>query len=249
MNYIKCIAVSFLPTKMRIALGHQSRAGKDTAANLLVDIIQHQTNRKILRMSFADLLYKIAATMQRQLGQPAEKCPKLLQLLGQGMRDVYGADIWSAKVAESIDAANSSTHIIVTDVRYSNEAAALRERGFIMVKVVRLDRPIDRDQTHPSEIELCEYDWDFSLDNNGDFDDLRRNCEALYRSCMLKPRSQNNVHACLDAAKFGREYISDDNIGTMHSSFAGQSPYGNITDPLSPQSDPHEFSSMNPSRV
>jgi hypothetical protein len=68
---------------------------------------------------------------------------------------------------------------IITDVRFPNEAKAIKDRGGILIRVNRLNSTSQtiyinkRDRTHPSETELDSYsEFDYAVDNNSSIEDL-----------------------------------------------------------------------------
>lgn len=96
------------------------------------------------------------------------KHPKLLQWWGTEFRRTYfGQDYWIKKcfagIPTNLDVA------MITDVRFTDEADAVKRRGGYTINVQRLredgtqyfsdDRPVD----HPSETQLDGYNWDFYL--------------------------------------------------------------------------------------
>ena len=71
---------------------------------------------------------------------------------------------------------------IITDVRFPNELAAIKERGGIVIRVNRedersrfaaIDKPEERSKYyHPSETSLDNAKFDYTIENNGTIDDL-----------------------------------------------------------------------------
>jgi hypothetical protein len=60
---------------------------------------------------------------------------------------------------------------IVTDVRFPNEADAIKARGGLLVRVTRKGHEFTG--KHPSEIALDDYDnFNITIENNGTIDDL-----------------------------------------------------------------------------
>lgn len=69
---------------------------------------------------------------------------------------------------------------IITDVRFPNEADAIRARGGVVIRVNRPTVVIDQ---HASEISLDDYNkFDYIIENTGSLDDLHRNVEEMYRN-------------------------------------------------------------------
>lgn len=63
---------------------------------------------------------------------------------------------------------------VITDVRFPNEADAIKERGGIVVRINRFHSVV-RDHNipeHPSETALDNYSFDYVIDNDGSIDDL-----------------------------------------------------------------------------
>ena len=67
---------------------------------------------------------------------------------------------------------------IITDVRYKNEAEAIKSLGGILIKV---DRETGYKDNHISETALDDYqDWDYVIDNNGTLEELIDKVKELY---------------------------------------------------------------------
>lgn len=99
---------------------------------------------------------------------PYGKHPKLLQWWGtEYRRENFGENYWVDKLFASIPA--NTDIALISDVRFLNEAAGIKQRGGHCVNVQRLredgsqyfssDRPSD----HPSETMLDNYNWDYYI--------------------------------------------------------------------------------------
>jgi hypothetical protein len=175
---------------MIIGTGHVARAGKDTAAEGLIRDLGYQ------RMSFAAPLKELALkadplitsatrTVNTQAGHGRLKWTvqglggwdaakdtypevrKFLQNLGLGAREVFGEDFW---VDMALKQAERYENVVFTDVRFINEADAIKAAGG---KVVRIDRPGFVAAGHVSETELLGYDFDHVIVNDGTVVDLQ----------------------------------------------------------------------------
>ena len=164
---------------MRIAFGHQARVGKDTCAEYFC---KRCGTGSVLR--FSHKLKEIAGNVQQTLGKPIEKDPSLLQFLGTGLRDVYGKDVWVSQVEKQIQQEEKmngiKANIVISDLRFPNEAKMLQSHSFILVKIVRKDRPIDRDPTHISETALSTFPFDYTIHNDGTLEDLYSQLDELF---------------------------------------------------------------------
>jgi hypothetical protein len=157
-----------------IGWGNKARQGKDTAAQAVIDYYANQRallsahelkgGLNVQRVGFADALYEIA---RNEYGMTEKDAP-LLQRIGQERR-AEDPDYWIKRAFVKF---KPSTHVgLITDVRYVNEAQAIKAKGGYLVNVTRKveganyiagDRPAD----HPSEIDLDGYPFDFYLVNS-----------------------------------------------------------------------------------
>jgi hypothetical protein len=178
------------------------RSGKDTVALRLV------TEHSYTRVAFADPL-KVMAEMLNpfvtsdeddwdlpglRLSEVLEghggwekakdrfpEVRRILQSMGQSIRAV-DPDYWVRLLLAKVDNADKwNLPVVVTDVRYRNEAEALKARGFRMVRVIRpdsvtTDTPADR---HESERGLDRWVPDVALLNASSLAELHRRADML----------------------------------------------------------------------
>lgn len=161
---------------MLIGLTGRAQAGKDTVYERAAHVVAQswadldRVAPIVERRSFADTLYRSAAAalcvteetlriykadpdvtievVHRDLG-PLQilSTRQYLQAYGtEAHRDIFGSDFW-------VEHANLHNHhdriVFVTDVRFDNEAHAVRDAGGIIVEVVGPDNGLGTD--HPSE--------------------------------------------------------------------------------------------------
>lgn len=165
---------------LRIAFGSQMRVGKDTACAWLLE----RYGGKSLR--FAEGVYDIGDLIQKYFDKPRVKDGPLLQMIGLGLREVYGKDVWVNRVESQI-AANPDSNLFACDMRFPNEADMLRKHGFTLVRLTRRDRPIDRDPNHPSETSLNDYQFDLVIENDGTVEELYAKLDALVERLRIAP--------------------------------------------------------------
>jgi hypothetical protein len=101
---------------------------------------------------------------------------RILQRLGTESIRAIDPDFWIRAGVTQIDAIDGD--VVVTDVRYPNEAEAIRALGGILVRIQRPDLPSDGDP-HPSESALDDYPVDWIVDNSGTVGDLQRAADDL----------------------------------------------------------------------
>ena len=103
----------------------------------------------------------------------------LLQKLGHAVRDKIDPTVWCRVVMVEADRLDEEgTDVVITDVRYRNEADAIHAVGGV---VCRIDRGISQRLTHAGEEELEDYkDWDYIIDNNGSIKQLQEQVTDLF---------------------------------------------------------------------
>src|SRR5215471_233675 len=186
---------------MIIGLSGQKQSGKDTVAAYLVK--EHGFERKAfadpLKQSVAALLGIPFSDVDRlkdsnrlvgvgPIGEPeyeqwiiyagikALTFREFLQRYGtEAHRDVFGQDFW-LDYTLPVQGFYPGRAIVVTDVRFANEANRVRELGGMVVKVHRNGDPYEQDQ-HRSEV--IDFDWDYLIENDGTFSDLYSNVEDM----------------------------------------------------------------------
>lgn len=103
---------------------------------------------------------------------------EILQKIGTSFRKLFGEDIWIKVLFKYLEYKGLDKNYIITDVRYKNEAKAIKERGGILIRV---NRNTDSNDTHQSEVDLDDYDkFDFIIDNNGSVKELIKKVIEIY---------------------------------------------------------------------
>lgn len=166
-----------------IAFTGLPRSGKDSAADWLALRYQYRV------MRFSDPLKEAAAIL---LGRPVWQMqggggfdreailPEwgfstryFLQRFGtEAIRDNFGADFWVKKMRHAIRGSNDS-RIAISDCRFENEAAMVRELGGIVVQVWR---PGVEGSSHASDAGVIA---DLMLFNDGTLLQLRDKVNSL----------------------------------------------------------------------
>lgn len=98
---------------------------------------------------------------------------KFLQLFGTEVGRQINKDIWVKSLIADHENSQLNGHRvdwIVTDVRFPNEADAIKEAGGVLIRVNKNSEVVDE---HPSEIALDNYDkFDYIINNKGSLEDL-----------------------------------------------------------------------------
>jgi hypothetical protein len=165
---------------MIIGLSGYSRSGKDEVAKILVE------DYGFIRVAFADKIrellyemnpivdthYHLKSLVDAYGWDEVKRRPQvreMLQNIGLGARTLFGDMFWVNQTMDSSVLANSD--IVVTDVRFINEADTLKLNGG---QIWRIKRPgVDAVNGHVSEHELDGYKVEMILKNEGTLDDLR----------------------------------------------------------------------------
>lgn len=85
-------------------------------------------------------------------------------------RDLIHPDLWTMAWASRVDAVlRSGGKVVCDDIRFPNEAASIRKRGGLLIRLVS-DR-VSRSSDHVSE--RLDFAWDVEVRNDGSPDDLR----------------------------------------------------------------------------
>jgi hypothetical protein len=155
-----------------IGVSGYARSGKDTVGRILVE------SHGFKRRAFADKLKELAlaldvhvATSVASYGWEEAKndsyVREYLQRLGASARDIVAEDIWVTALLKGL---TQSANHVVTDVRFVNEANAIRGLGGF---IWRINRPgINAVNNHISEHQMSAYNFDAAIDNDGSLEDL-----------------------------------------------------------------------------
>ena len=116
----------------------------------------------------------------------------LLQLLGTECgREIIHPNIWinalfadykTLGFGDGDVAVLEFPNWIITDVRFPNEAQAIKDRGGVVIRVNRYDEngmPYKTLNNHPSEIALNDYDFDYVIENDGSIEELVEKVKQL----------------------------------------------------------------------
>ena len=165
-----------------IGFAGKARSGKDTAGKYLVDnyTFGHYYFAKPLKEG-ARLMFNLTDKQIRnkeKVIEPWGKSPRqLYQQLGTDVARSIDVNIW-VKNAEMYINSQPGFSFVITDVRFSNEALWIRNRGGIIVYINR-DQELIGDRSHSSENGLTGDDIDVYIENNGTINSLYEKIEAL----------------------------------------------------------------------
>jgi hypothetical protein len=176
-------------------------AGKDTCVQMLVD-------QGWVRGAFADKMRQAVLALDPWIGGPELPHPVRLSLLVDSLgwdkakrdhpeirrtlqrfgteagRDVFGEDCWVDALMKSAWRATGPGKLAISDARFPNELAAIRNRGGVLVLVERPELEA-LPGAHSSETSLGGETFDVVIANDGSVEDLRAKvlAAAAMRRC------------------------------------------------------------------
>lgn len=100
--------------------------------------------------------------------------PRLLAIFYANCMRAIDKDYWVKQAVADLD---MSKNIVITDVRYENEAIFLKKLHGTLVKIDRFDTP---QLHHISETQLQNFKFDYTINNRGSHRDLVEEVEKFY---------------------------------------------------------------------
>lgn len=178
-----------------IAFGHEQRVGKNTAGCLTESYLRATHTRRypsILRTGFASKLkaicyelYKFAGLMDEQYYEDYPEAKEIvlpdlkltprqiwINFGTKGVREQVYDKTWSDYLLKSLDNVDV---LIITDLRFPDEAIAVQNAGGICIKI---DRDVMKTHDVADSAGYNFKSWDHKIDNNG---------TRLHMAQQLKP--------------------------------------------------------------
>lgn len=164
-----------------IGLIGKKKSGKDTIASMMLDIL-HDDPEKInivMTTSFAAALKKEVCEgcgiSYEYLTEHKDNFRLILQGWGTNFRrQLCGEDYWVKKVESEILMLNNTDYVIITDVRFQNEADMIKKMSGYLIRVFR-DKTDDYTDLHPSEEQMDLIKTHSIIDNDYDLPTLKNN--------------------------------------------------------------------------
>ena len=174
---------------MIIGLGYRARSGKSEVGSYL------WKHFGFTRVAFADKLKHacmeiFGLTREQVYGDQKEVADlfwkdtprNILQKVGtECLRRGYQDDVWIRALERSLQQ-SGDPNVAVEDIRFPNEAEAVKRWGGSVVKVVRPNAPGIATAQHASETSMADWGgWDYELDNSSDLPQLYANIEVMMK--------------------------------------------------------------------
>jgi len=179
---------------MIIGLSGYARSGKDTVAGMLMGL--HGYEQAAFADKIRELLYemdplvmhnymdfRLQDIVDSKTWEVAKtefpEVRRLLQDLGVGARKLFGDAFWVNQVTNQFGNAwwGYDKNVVITDVRFINEAKAIKSKGG---QIWRINRPnVEAVNDHISEHDLDNWHFDAVIENNSDMPELMEKIKVL----------------------------------------------------------------------
>jgi hypothetical protein len=191
-----------------IGIGHYSRTGKDTLANAIVACLQSR-GVSAKKVPFADSLKKVAKFLYGWAGlmgreyydDPKHEHKRDIKLphinltpvdiwclLGtDAIRNHVYNDTWVDYILRQPDAGKI---LVIPDVRFPNEADAIRDRGGLLVKVVRPGFGPRHTTADRALLDYCG--WDLVIGGSGAITELFSRAQEIAEWACGGPKPEQN---------------------------------------------------------
>lgn len=160
-------------------------------AGKLKDIASHLTGIDIEKFEDQEFKKTNLSSEWNIHGMPMTVREFLQKLGTNALRDGLHSNIWvnalfadyNCVPADRAPGGWDCDNWVITDVRFPNEAKAIKDRGGIMIRV---DRPgVSPINNHPSETSLDQWKFDYKLVNNSDIFTLKDSVKQILTHAKL----------------------------------------------------------------
>lgn len=174
-----------MPQAPLIGIAGRARSGKDTVANFIIAAIGGY------RYSFADPIRAMLAPLGVDMNDPYWQARKedvipalgvsprrMMQTLGtEWGRNLINPDLWLVMAHQRL--LRNGPGMVISDVRFENEAAWIRKHGGRIIHVIRPEAKAV--EAHASEDGIEVQDTDARLFNSGTLEELQLSVRELLR--------------------------------------------------------------------
>lgn len=174
-----------MPQAPLIGIAGRARSGKDTVANFIIAAIGGY------RYSFADPIRAMLAPLGVDMNDPYWRARKedvipalgvsprrMMQTLGtEWGRNLINPDLWLVMAHQRL--LRNGPGMVISDVRFENEAAWIRKHGGRIIHVIRPEAKAV--EVHASEDGIEMLDTDAQLFNSGTLEELQLTVRELLR--------------------------------------------------------------------
>jgi hypothetical protein len=185
---------------IKVAISGQARTGKNTLAEAIIDNIDGDfTEFKIVAVAdpIKNMVMEMVPGAEREClwgeselrsklmpgnlkdleGKPLTYRRALMDIGSLGRK--YHPDIWLNALVQDAAKNKSLRAYIVSDVRFPNEINYLKEHGFYMVRLKRLNVPQIDDASETAQLAIPDSFFDDLIENDGPLSELNRRAEII----------------------------------------------------------------------
>ena len=160
-----------------ITIAGKAQHGKDTTAELLKNRLEVCKEKKVLLTHYSDLLKYVCEKFFDWDGKKDEAGRSLLQYVGTEVVRAVEPDYWVDFIKSILTMfPDKWDYVIILDTRFPNEIDNLKDDfDVVAVRVARpdFDNGLTEEQkNHKSETALDDYEFDWTIDNNGNLNQL-----------------------------------------------------------------------------
>lgn len=200
------------PGTLFVAFSGKKQVGKDTSADMLMDILE-QKGMKVAVTAFAEALKEMTINilgldrvlvygsnedketlthiswehipLEIRMVYSKDGLPIVGQMTIREVLQVVGTNIFRLMLENDVWANSPFRRdwseydvVIITDCRFPNEKEITEKHGGIVIRLTRDTGLVD---DHSSETALDEYEFKYTYDNNGSFEDLENYLRELFQ--------------------------------------------------------------------
>jgi dephospho-CoA kinase len=165
-----------------IGICGKKETGKSTVTNYLVQA--YGFTEFIFAKALKDMLIRNGlATYEDTYVTKTQHSRWLMQTIGELFRKEVNSNYWvnqvdfqMSKHASDCIEADKKIKMVVSDIRYPNEAELIKERQGYLIKIVR---DTGYEDNHPSEANVDLIDCEYIIHNNGSINDLYKRIDRV----------------------------------------------------------------------
>ncbi len=168
----------------------KKESGKTTVAHMIEEeLLENPFVPKpsmALIIAFSDALKEILikanlCTREEVYGKKTDFSRMILQKIGtEIIRDHVDEDFWVKKMDETLNSINHSPFtnfkelfVIIHDVRFRNEAEFIKEKGGVLIKILRDETSVDNHRSEAEQSSITLRPKDYLIMNRGSLKELR----------------------------------------------------------------------------
>lgn len=161
-----------------ICISGKAQHGKDTSATIMKELLETD-GKRVLIAHYGDLVKYVCRTFFGWDGNKDEKGRTILQYVGTDIVREQRPEFWVDFIVDILNLFKDEwDYVLIPDCRFPNEIERMKKE-FTFASSLRITRdnfisPLSEEQQkHLSETSLDDYEFDFTIHNNGTLNDLK----------------------------------------------------------------------------